>query len=69
MSGFDIIIYIAGILLLSKIFFKELISVIQLAKKAAYVAREPLPPAPQPPALPDTRSRRVSDLAVRNNTE
>ena len=69
MSGFDIVIYIAGILLLSKLFLKELIGVIRLAKSTSYALREPLTPGQRPPALPDTHSKNVSGPATRKTDE
>jgi len=69
MSGLDLVIYIAGILLLSKLFLRQLIGLIHLARRTAYAARAPLLPAQQTRESVETRSRRVSDLATCNSDE
>jgi hypothetical protein len=69
MSGLDIIIYIAGLLLLTKFFMKELIGVVRLGRRLLATARDPLPPSRQLEDGSDTRSKNVSDLAVRKTDE
>jgi len=61
MSGFDIVIYVAGLILLIKLFMKELIVIVRLARRLAVAAREPLPPAQQPQLVTQTDSRHELD--------
>jgi len=61
MSGFEIVIYVAGLILLIKLFMKELIGVVRLARRLVVAAREPLPPAQQSRLLNQTDSRRELD--------
>jgi hypothetical protein len=69
MSGLDIIIYIAGLLLLTKLFMKELIGVVRLGRRLLATARDPLPPSRQLKDLTDTHSKNASDLATRNSDD
>lgn len=69
MSGLDIVIYIAGLLLLIQLFIERLTKLVYRWRRLVSAAKGPLPPAQPPEALADTRSRRMSDLAVRNNDE
>jgi hypothetical protein len=69
MSGFDIIIYIAGLLLLTKLFMKELTEVVHLGHRLLAATRDPLPPSRQLEDGSDTRSKSVSDLATRKTDE
>ena len=61
MSGFDVVIYVAGLILLIKLFMKELIVLVRLARRLLIAAREPLPPAQQSQILTQTDSRRELD--------
>jgi len=69
MSGLDIIIYIAGLLLLIQLFIERVTKLVYLWRRLVTAAREPVPPVQQPVALPDSCSKNVSDLAVRDNAE
>jgi hypothetical protein len=53
-SGFDFVIYIAGLLLLTKLFVKELIGLVLLSRRLLAAARDPLPPSQQLEAATDT---------------
>jgi hypothetical protein len=48
MSGFEIVIYVAGLILLTKLFIKELIGVVGLVRRLFLAPTEPLPPIQQP---------------------
>ena len=71
MSIEHLILYVAGALLLSitagRFLVQELISLVKLVKQLKAEIRAPLPVAQQAVALPETRSKNVSDLAARNN--
>lgn len=72
MSGHEstIIYGAAGILLLitaSRFVLQELIALVRLIKQLKAEICAPLPTVQQPVALAETRSKNVSDLAVRNN--
>ena len=72
MSGHEstIIYAAAGLLLLitaSRFVLQELIALVRLVKQLKAEIRAPLPPAQQSAASTETRSKNVSDLAVRNN--
>lgn len=69
MSGFDVIIYIAGLILLTKLFMKELIGLVLLSRRLLAAAKDPLPPSRQLEASSRTRSKTVSDLATRKSDE
>jgi hypothetical protein len=69
MSGLDIVIYIAGLLLLVQLFIERLIKLVHLWRRLVTTARKPLPPVQQFEVLPGTRSKDLSGLAVRNNAE
>ena len=69
MSGLEVVIYIAGILALAKIFLKEIIRVIRLARKAAHLSREPLLSAQHSVELAEARSKHVAGLRNRNSAE
>jgi hypothetical protein len=71
MSIEHLILYVAGALLLSitagRFLVQELLTLVKLVKQLIAEIRAPLPPVQQSVALTETRSRNVSDLAVRNN--
>ena len=69
MSGFDWIIYIAGLILLTELLFHRLIKLSHLGRKLLTTLRTPLPPSQHLEESNDTRSKRVSDLAVRKTDE
>jgi hypothetical protein len=69
MSGLDIVIYIAGLLLLIQLFIERLTKLVQLWRRLMSAAREPLPAAQQPVASIESGSKRVSGLATRNHDE
>jgi hypothetical protein len=74
MSGHEsTIIYAAAALLLlitaSRFVLQELIALVRLVKQLITEIRAPLPAAQQPVALPETRSKNVSDLAARKTYE
>ena len=69
MSGFDFVIYIAGLILLTKVFMKELIGLVMLSRRLLSAARDPLPPPRQFDASDEIRSNGVSDLATRKSDE
>lgn len=69
MSGFEIVLYVAGSLLLLQLFLEQLTKLVERWRKLMCVAKEPLPPARQPPALPDTRSTNALRLPDRSNGE
>ena len=69
MSGFDVVIYIAGLILLTKLFMKELIGVVRLGRRLLAAAKDPLLPSRQLEAVNDTHSTSVSDPRGRNTAE
>ena len=69
MSGFDFVIYIAGLLLLTKLFMKELIGLVLLSRRLLAAGRDPLPPSRQLEAATETDSNSVSDLPTRKTDE
>lgn len=69
MSGFDVIIYIAGLILLTRLFMKELIGIVLVGRRLLAAVRDPLPPSRQLEHSVKTRSDSDSDLSVRSNTE
>lgn len=69
MSGFEILIFVAGMLLLTKLLMRELIDVVHLGRRLLAAARDPLPSSRQLQDGSDTRSKNVSDLAVRETDE
>lgn len=69
MSGFDFVIYVAGLLLLTKLFMKELIGLVLLSRRLLAAARDPLLPSRQLEASNETNAKNVSDLATRKTDE
>jgi len=71
MSIEHLILYVAGALLLSitagRFLVQELIALIRLFKQLRAEIRAPLPTVQQLVAVAETRSKKVSDLGVRNN--
>jgi hypothetical protein len=71
MSVEHIILYVAGAILLSitasRFLLQESITLARLFKQLIVEIRAPLPPTQPPVASVETRSKNVSDLAVRNN--
>jgi hypothetical protein len=67
MSGFDVVIYIAGLILLTKLFMRELIGVVRLGRRLLAAAKDPLPSSRQLEAVNDSHSTSVSDSRSRNS--
>jgi len=69
MSGFDWVIHIAGLILLTELLFGRLIKLTHLWRKLVAAARDPLPTSRQLEASGETRSKSVSELATRKADE
>jgi len=69
MSGFDWVIYIAGLILLIELLFGRLIKLTHLWRQLVAAARDPLPPSRQLELSDETRPKSVSDLATRKTDE